>query len=187
PVNEDRPAPYIDIASDTPGDNYSYIRQETEVIRHELEIDESWVDDEDELIDEPQEKVIEDTPPLPVKATDTADVKPTAEKPQPLPDAEVLTINQKISAQLSNKAEAGPQPISDLKSAITLNDKLLYVKDLFNGYSLAYSEAVDLLNRFTTFEEADSFLKKNYSVKNKWEDKPQTSEKFYALLKRRYA
>ena len=77
--------------------------------------------------------------------------------------------------------------IADLKKAITLNEKLLYIKDLFNGYSLAYSEAIEILNRFTSLNEADLFLKKNYVVKNNWDGKPETTAKFYALLQRRYA
>jgi len=105
---------------------------------------------------------------------------------------EVLTINQKMSSQLAGKAAARTEqlsikPISDIKLAITLNDKLLYVKDLFNGYNLAYSEAIEILNRFSTFDEAMRFLKTNYITKNNWEGKPATTEKFYALLKRRYA
>jgi hypothetical protein len=108
-----------------------------------------------------------------------------------VPEEKVITLNQKISAQMGEKTgfseQLGAQTVSDLKAAINLNDKLLYVKDLFNGYSLAYSEAIEILNRFTSFEEADLFLKKNYTVKNKWEDKPETNGKFYALLKRRYA
>jgi hypothetical protein len=58
---------------------------------------------------------------------------------------------------------------------------------LFNGYNLAYSEAIEILNRFNTLEEAMRFLKTNYVVKNNWESKPATTEKFYELLKRRYA
>jgi len=105
---------------------------------------------------------------------------------------ELLTINQKISSQLGDKAPGRSEqligsPISDIKQAVTLNDKLLFVKDLFNGYSLAYTEAVEILNRFTTFEEATRFLNTNYVTKNNWESKPATADKFYALLKRRYA
>jgi hypothetical protein len=105
---------------------------------------------------------------------------------------EVITINQKISSQLSEKItsqteQSGLKPISDIKLAITLNDKLLFVKDLFNGYNLAYSEAIEILNRFNTFEEAIRFLKANYVTKNDWESKPATTQKFYEILKRRYA
>jgi len=117
--------------------------------------------------------------------------KPADEVPAKDED-EVLTRNQKISAQMGDKTisktdQASIKPISDIKLAITLNDKLLYVKDLFNGYNLAYSEAIEILNRFNTFEEAQRFLKTNYVTKNNWERKAATAEKFYALLRRRYA
>jgi hypothetical protein len=103
-------------------------------------------------------------------------------------EAEIITRNQKMSSQAASKSDQlNIKPISDIKLAITLNDKLLYVKDLFNGYNLAYSEAIEILNRFNTFEEAQRFLKTNYVTKNNWEGKQATADKFYALLKRRYA
>jgi len=100
-----------------------------------------------------------------------------------------LTLNQILSAQLVNATRLSEQlaPIKDLRAAINLNDKMLYVKDLFNGYSLSYSEAIELLNRMDSFDEADRFLKTNYAVKNSWSEKPATVDKFYALLKRRFA
>jgi hypothetical protein len=185
-VSNDQPAADINIGADTPADDYSFIRQEPEVIRHELEIDESWVDDEDEAFDEPENLNIS-TEPEPVK--DIAPNTTTEKKPQKIKQEEdIVTINQKISGQLGQKqgADLNVLPITDLKSAITLNDKLLYVKDLFNGYSLAYSEAIDILNRHTSFAEAENFLKSNYATKNNWDSKPETTAKFYALLKRKY-
>lgn len=99
-----------------------------------------------------------------------------------------LTLNQILSAQMANATRSEQlAPIKDLRAAINLNDKMLYVKDLFNGYSLSYSEAIELLNRMDSFDEADRFLKTNYAVKNSWSEKPGTVDKFYALLKRRFA
>jgi len=163
---DDQPIPSIDIATETPADSYSFIRQEPEVIRHELEIDESWVDDEDEVTNEPEKPAISDQ-----AARTKNSEKPVAKAHQIKPDEEVLTVNQKISAQLGNKvgAELNLKPVTDLKTAITLNEKLLYVKDLFNGYSLAYSEAIEILNRFKTFEEAGEYLKGRYIVIDQWE------------------
>jgi len=104
---------------------------------------------------------------------------------------EPLTINQKISAQLNKTSRLSEQlqahTITDLKQAITLNDKLLYIRDLFNGYSLAYSEAIDLLNRFQNFAEAEEFLKTNYAVKNHWDTKQATADRLYDLLRRRFS
>lgn len=102
----------------------------------------------------------------------------------------VPTINEIMSAQRAqsndiNKANK-EQPVSDLKSIISLNDKLLFIKDLFNGYSLAYSEAIEIINRFDSFAAADNFLKANYSAKNNWASKQATADKFYELINRRF-
>lgn len=76
--------------------------------------------------------------------------------------------------------------IKDLKQAINLNDKLLYIKDLFNGYNLAYAEAIDLANKLPNFESADNFFQKNYAAKNNWTEKQATVDKFYELLNQRF-
>lgn len=82
--------------------------------------------------------------------------------------------------------ETSGSTITDLKSAINLNDKLLYIKDLFNGYNLAYAEAIDIANKLPNFDAADNFFQKNYAVKNNWSDKQATVDKFYLLLNRRF-
>ncbi|MFB9842579.1 hypothetical protein [Mucilaginibacter ginsenosidivorans] len=226
---DDSPAPHIDLSANGADDDFSYIRPEPEVIKHELVLDESevWEDEDDtgfeidetaEIEEEPvsaspikQPEIIEEPvkEPEPVKQPELAKEAPITETPKPAPSVELqmakapvevktdtateepLTINQMISAQLNKTAKVAEQlhapAITDLKQAINLNDKLLYIKDLFNGYNLAYSEAIDLLNRFSTFAEAEDFLKTNYATKNNWDAKESTVEKFYALLKRRYS
>jgi hypothetical protein len=84
-----------------------------------------------------------------------------------------------------NESSSGAA-VSDLKVAINLNDKLLYIKDLFNGYNLAYAEAIDIANKMPNFDAADNFFQKNYAVKNNWAEKQATVDKFYILLNRRF-
>jgi hypothetical protein len=200
---EDAPVPEIDLSSAAPSDTYSYIREEPETIRHELVLDEAMMLDEDEQPEveiEPVREskkrksaasVVAEEPVFETEETKPVEVKPETVAEAPVADDEVLTVNQKMQSQLGDKGTRTEQlsvkPISDIKLAITLNDKLLYVKDLFNGYNLAYSEAIEILNRFNTFEEASRFLNTNYVTKNNWESKAATVEKFYALLRRRYA
>lgn len=108
--------------------------------------------------------------------------------------ARPLTINELIQQQKQAginitqqfQTSTNQDKVLDLKVAISLNDKLLFIKDLFNGYSLAYSEALELLNRFDNYAEADAFLQSNYALKNGWVDKPQTVDKFYTLLRKKY-
>ncbi|MBB5397523.1 hypothetical protein [Mucilaginibacter sp. AK015] len=215
PVNEETPAPEIDLHTGSDTDSYSFEREEPETIRHELILDEAedW-DEEEEVVpvvtadktrkfpevtmenildgeitaadDETAEPNIVPTNPEPV-----IDNTPKVKAEEPAEAQKVLTLNQKMSAQLRgdqiSSAEPAEAPVKDIKTIISLNDKLLFVKDLFNGYSLAYSEAIEIVNRFSSFEEADRFLKTNYVTKNNWEGKKATADKFYALLKRRYA
>ena len=187
---EENPVPDIDVRGDDTGTDYSYTRQEEpETIRHELTLDDipNWEEEEEELLadDFPAIEEKEETVKKPVaKSFIEQSLESSKEEP--------ITINQRISALLSNTGSRitehlSAQPITDLKQAITLNDKLLYIKDLFNGYNLAYSEAIDILNRLNTFNEADAFLKSNYSVKHHWETRQATADKFYNLLKRRYS
>ena len=194
----ENPVPHIDLRGDDTGSDYAYQREEPEIIRHELTLDDvpNWNDEDDEPAanEELANPIIETRP---VAVAKVEPIQPIREKPhvEGKPTdilEEPLTINQRISAQLNNTANRntehiGAQPIGDLKSAITLNDKLLYIKDLFNGYNLAYSEAIDILNRFNSFDEADKYLKSSYAIKNNWESKQSTVDKFYALLERRFA
>jgi hypothetical protein len=108
---------------------------------------------------------------------------PPVEAEKPPTVYEVITGNFTAPNRLADSLP----PIKDIKSAINLNDKMLYVRELFHGYSLSYSEAIEILNRCASFEEADQFLKTNYAQKNDWEDKPATVEKFYGVLRRRFA
>lgn len=101
-----------------------------------------------------------------------------------------LTLNEMLSAKLNQAA--GHQnnrhgaKLEDLKSAISINDKMVFIKELFNGYNLAYSEAIEIVNRFESFDAADNFLQKNYAVKNDWESKQPTVERFYEYLRKKF-
>lgn len=84
------------------------------------------------------------------------------------------------------QSSATTKRITDIKSAVSLNDKLLFIKDLFNGYSLAYTEAIELLGRYDNFADADAFLQNNYAQKNNWSSKQATVDKLYNILRQRF-
>ncbi|WP_333864370.1 hypothetical protein [Sphingobacterium sp.] len=140
-----------------------------------------------EVIEEAKEVVIEQPQEVLIQEEINTVVEEVPARP--------LTLNEIISQQkqagVQNRVyqvnqSGSTDKLTDIKTGISLNDKLLFIKDLFNGYSLAYSEAVELLNRFTSYAEADAFLQTNYAIKNKWADKPHTVEKLYNVLRRRY-
>ena len=119
----------------------------------------------------------------------TAVTKPEA-NPRPEPVKHQPTLNEMLASKSSvvniNLSESGKPVITDLKSAINLNEKLLFIKDLFDGYNLAYSEAIDLVNKMPDFASADKFLQSNYAGKHQWSSKPATVEQLYDLLHQRF-
>ena len=117
------------------------------------------------------------------QAQEVMETKPAAEEKVP-------TLNEILAAGKSNEnmaAKISRNEDRDLKSMIKLNDKLMFVRDLFNGYSLAYSEAIDMVNRFDNFKAAENFLLQNYAAKNRWSEKQQTVDQFYEVLNKRFS
>ncbi|MGV3761784.1 hypothetical protein [Parapedobacter sp.] len=162
-----------------------------EPVAEEMDVAEA---DEGNVVMEGQDEAISEQVVIEEKAVEieAADVPPAPSDNEAKP-ARPLSLNERLSAQ--RKASGGNplmatggdgERISDIKSAISLNDKLLFIKDLFNGYSLAYSEAIELLNRYDDFASADGFLQTNYARKNNWADKPETVDKLYAILRKRF-
>ena len=97
------------------------------------------------------------------------------------------SLNDLLAKTNSQGDEPVRAPIADLKQAINLNEKLLFIKDLFKGYNLAYSEAIDIVNKMNSFEAANNFLQSNYSIKYDWASKQATVDQFYELLNRRFS
>ena len=130
------------------------------------------------------------------------EIVPELETPKPVETTKVTIETTKVELETTHRPtlndilsqknggtrvnETSAAELSDLKSAINLNDKLLYIKDLFNGYSLAYAEAIDIANKMANFDAADNFLQKNYAIKNNWAEHQATVDKFYILLNRRF-
>lgn len=97
------------------------------------------------------------------------------------------SLNEVLSASREGAgSHLYSKPVTDLKASISLNDKMMFIKELFNGYNLAYSEAIEILNRFDTFDAADNFLLKNYADKNNWAQKQEVVDRLYEILSRKF-
>lgn len=155
------------------------------------ELEDEYIDFEDEINGEIVEVQIHDSeePDDDVYVKEVLISERTIAVPVP-GENPVPTVNDLLSKNISPQTIASQfntRQQKDLKGMISLNDKLLFVRELFNGYSLAYSEALELLNRFDNFEAADNFLKQNYAPKNNWAQKQDVTDKFYEILNRRFS
>lgn len=138
------------------------------------------------------DQVWQEPAPLPVQesAQPVNEVRKEIRETKVVAEEKVPTLNEILAAGKTNEniaAKISRIEDKDLRSMINLNDKLMFVRDLFNGYSLAYSEAIDLVNRFDNFKAAENFLLQNYAAKNKWSEKQQTVDQFYEVLNKRFS
>ena len=65
---------------------------------------------------------------------------------------------------------------------VGINDRFQYIRELFDGSSDKYTEAVSSLDSMSNINEAVAYLQHNF----KWK-KNETSLKFVNLIKRRFA
>ena len=91
------------------------------------------------------------------------------------------SLNDTLSESQTIDQKFASSPISKLEPAIGLNDRFLFVRELFDGDSNKFSEAVNKLDNFNDLKEAVDYLSTNY----KWK-KTETSLKFVELVKRRF-
>jgi hypothetical protein len=166
-------------------------KEELEVIEEKTQLKVQYSDDLETTTEElPESVIIEENSTEPeIKILESV----TSEEPLMIKsdlEEQSLTMNDILASQTSQNtvsSQFNQRQVNDLKSLINLNDKLLFVRDLFNGYSLAYSEAIEILNRFDNFESADNFLKQNYLSKNNWAEKQHVADKFYEILNKRFS
>jgi hypothetical protein len=137
-------------------------------------------------------------PPPPVVEETPAPAAPpvvVAPKPQPVVSSQstdpalsgVETLFEERQAkELSDKLSE--LPIPDLKKAIALNDRLLLTRELFAGDGQAFESAIAVLNGFTNFSDAKSYLIENCVIRHGWLDKKRVEEakQFIRLIRRRY-
>jgi hypothetical protein len=127
----------------------------------------------------------------PVKVRETSGMK--------APDAEVM-INEKFSKdyvtlndKLKNEngetliQKHSKRKIVDIKEAITLNQKFIFIKELFNGDASEYNNMLSSIDQCDNYQSALQLLNSNYSQKLNWpQDKDEVKE-FYAIVERKFA
>jgi hypothetical protein len=80
-----------------------------------------------------------------------------------------------LSSRLQTK------PISNIQNAVGLNDKFLFINELFNGDADKYNETIETLNNATHFNEAYNFLVENFE----WDMDNELVQKILDLIRRK--
>lgn len=98
------------------------------------------------------------------------------------------SLNDKLK---ENRVEIGhlvaEHPIKDLKKAISINDRQIFINELFRGDEVMYERSLKTINGFRIFAEAEYWIERELKVKLGWEEHKDTTRHFYQLIKRRFS
>jgi len=78
------------------------------------------------------------------------------------------------------------KPISDLKSAIGINEKFLFINHLFSGDTQAYLTSIELLNTSANIETARAYINQDIMIKYDWDLSVHPANLFVDLVERRF-
>jgi len=78
-------------------------------------------------------------------------------------------------------------PVRDLRKAIGVNDRYLFINELFRGDEVAYERSIKTINSFSIFAEAEYWIQRELKVKNGWDAGNEMVAQFYQLVKRRFS
>lgn len=77
-------------------------------------------------------------------------------------------------------------PVKDLRKAVGINDKFLFVNELFRGDESMYERSIKTINSFNIYAEAEYWINRELKVKLAWDDNKEIVKDFYKLVKRRF-
>lgn len=92
------------------------------------------------------------------------------------------SVNDLMAADGKNlESKISNRPVASIKSAIGINDRFQFIRELFDGKAEQFTDTVEQLDSFGNIKEAVEYLQQNF----KWK-KTETSLKFVNLVKRRF-
>lgn len=116
---------------------------------------------------------------------------PVAETPVFTPNTETPTNGDISFFNAYNTIASNPQArmvapkIDSLTGAFGLGEKLMYIRELFNGSSDTFNQIVDVLEQKNSFDEAKQFLS-GIATENNWNLENQATVDFVNKVERRF-
>lgn len=113
---------------------------------------------------------------------------------------EVFELNDSISAAgeqtlndrlKTEKKELGnmlkESPVKDLKKAIGINDRFVFIEELFRGDENMYERSIKTINSFSIFPEAEYWIQRELKTKIGWDEESPAVQHFDQLIRRRFS
>ncbi len=106
----------------------------------------------------------------------------------PVDAAPAKELNEKLKESTREVAQKLQDvPIKDLRKAIGINDRYLYINELFNGDEAMFERSVKTLNQFSILPEAEFWMQRELRIKLGWKEDNPLVQQFVQLVRRRFS
>ncbi|HEY8734724.1 MAG TPA: hypothetical protein VIL90_09175, partial [Puia sp.] len=78
-------------------------------------------------------------------------------------------------------------PVKELRKAIVVNDRFVFINELFRGDEPMYERSIKTINNFRILPEAEYWMERELKIKLGWDDSRDTVQHFYQLVRRRFS
>ena len=98
------------------------------------------------------------------------------------------SLNDKLKGNVVELSAAlNDTPVRDLKKAIGVNDRFVFISQLFRGDEVMYERSIKTINGFRILPEAEYWMERELKVKLGWDENREATKHFYQLVKRRFS
>jgi hypothetical protein len=100
-----------------------------------------------------------------------------------------VSINDTLKS--GSAAELGSilkgSPVKELRKAIGVNDRFVFINELFRGDEAMYERSIKNINNFLILPEAEYWMERELKIKIGWDDSRDIVQHFYQLVRRRFS
>jgi hypothetical protein len=98
------------------------------------------------------------------------------------------SLNDKLKEDVIDLAAAiNEAPVRELKKAIGVNDRYVFINELFRGDEVMYERSIKTINNFRILPEAEYWMERELKIKLGWDDSGDVVRRFYQVVKRRFS
>jgi len=129
-----------------------------------------------------------------VKKSENLDVTENAEDNSTPVATEKIIIEEPVFAQLNQEhtqeipltAQLNQHQKKDIRHFITLNDRFLFMSELFNNDKFDYESALDIINNFKDKTAVQNWIHDNYFATQKWDKDNPHVQTFLTAVQQLY-
>ena len=128
----------------------------------------------------PVANLFDDIPPVVAKPA-SSNVKPSGDTPSFYDKFTQDKVEENSFVEKLQKKR-----IADLKAAIGINEKFLFINELFEGNLALYNEGIEKLNSCTNINDAKGYVDGELRAKFNWTNSPKADKMLMELIERRF-